>query len=155
MPRFKKILVATDLSATSDRAIKVATDLARPVRTPMELLHVVEALPREDRFLALTAPLPEIQRLILQEATDKLQRRGRKLIGSAAPFEVRVEFGSAYKVILHRVTRGRPRPDLLVVGTHGRSGLAHAIMGSVAERLVRTAPCPVLVVKPAGFKPPA
>jgi nucleotide-binding universal stress UspA family protein len=154
MPKFKKILAATDLSATSDRAIKVATDLARPGRTPMELLHVVEELPREDRFLALTAPLPEIQRLILQEITDKLQRRGRKLIGAAAPFEVRVEFGDAFRVILDRVTKGRPRPDLLVVGTHGRSGLAHALLGSVAERLVRTAPCPVLVVKPAGFRPP-
>jgi universal stress protein A len=154
MPKFRKILVATDLSPTSERAIKIAAELAKPTRTPIELLHVVEAMPREDRYLALTAPLAEIQRAILQETRETVQKRGQKLIGANAPFEIRVEFGQAYPAILERVTRGRPRPDLLVLGTHGRSGLGHALMGSVAERLVRTAPCPVLVVKPEGFKPP-
>jgi len=154
MPKFRNILVASDLSPTSERAIKVAAEIAELTRTPIELLHVVEAMPREDRYLALTAPLPEIQRAILQETRETLQKLGRKLIGTSAPFEVRVEFGSAYPAILDRVISGRPRPDLLVLGTHGRSGLGYALMGSVAERLVRTAPCPVLVVKPEGFQPP-
>ena len=154
MLKFRRILVATDLSDTSQRAIQFAGQLARPAKTPVELFHVVEALPREDRFLALTAPLPEIQRMILQEAREHLSQRGRSLIGTRAPFTVRVEFGDAFPAILQRVTSGRPQVDLLILGTHGRSGLAHAILGSVAEKLVRAAPCPVLVVKPEGFAPP-
>ncbi len=154
MLKFRRILVATDLSKTSDRAIRFAGQVAAPGKAPVELFHVVEALPREDRFLALTAPLPQIQRQLMQEVREDLGRKGRRFIGNRAPFTVRVEFGDAFPTLLSRITSGRPQVDLLVLGTHGRSGLAHAIMGSVAEKLVRAAPCPVLVVKPEGFKPP-
>ena len=154
MLKFRRILVATDLSATSDRAIRFAGQLAAPAKAPVELFHIVEAMPREDRFLVLTAPFPKIQRMIMQEAREELGRRARRLIGNRAPFTVRVEFGDAFPTLQARVTRGRPRVDILVLGTHGRSGLAHAMMGSLAEKMVRAAPCPVLVVKPEGFNPP-
>ena len=154
MLKFRRILVAADLSATSDRAIRFAGEMAQSSKTPVEIFHVVEALPREDRFIALTMPLPKVQRMILQEAREALSKRGTRLIGKKAPFTVRVEFGDAFSTILQRLVSGRPRVDLVVLGTHGRSGLAHAILGSVAEKLMRSAPCPVLVVKPEGFVPP-
>jgi nucleotide-binding universal stress UspA family protein len=154
MLKFRRILVAVDLSDTSDRAIRFAGEMAQAAKTPVELFYVVGAMPREDRFLALTQPVAKVQRMILQEAREELSKRGRRLIGKKAPFTVRVEFGDVFSTLLQRLASGRPRVDLAVLGTHGRSGLAHAILGSVAEKLVRAAPCPVVVVKPEGFVPP-
>ena len=81
MLKFRRILVAADLSATSDRAIRFAGEMAQSAKTPVEIFHVVEALPREDRFIALTMPLPKVQRMILQEAREALSKRGTRLIG--------------------------------------------------------------------------
>ena len=64
------------------------------------------------------------------------------------PLELRVQVGHPVEQILDVVTRDHV--DLIVMGTHGRTGLAHAVMGSVAERVVRLSPCPVLTVKKAA-----
>ena len=122
----RNILVATDFSPCSDQAIRAALALARHFGARLHLLHVVPHA---------------------AERAASLERLG-------AVAEAHVD-GVSFTA---SVAAGRPAPeivryaeheqvDLIVVGTHGRTGLAHVVMGSVAEAVVRTAPCQVLTIR--------
>ena len=127
---FTRILVASDFSATSEAAIDCARELALRLGASLHLLHVVDdpagAARRGDAEQGLAARLTPEDRRVLRATTDVL-------VGPVAP--TIVEMASSRDA------------DLIVMGTHGRSGLAHALIGSVAERVVRTADCPVLTVR--------
>lgn len=144
------VLVAVDFSPTSDVALEYATGLARRVGATVHLLHVVEsplaAGPLSPEvYIAAT---PFARNRLIDEAAARLAR----LVGSAqrellhVTSEVRV--GSAADTVCS-VAEER-HSDLLVIGTHGRTGLAHLLVGSVAEQVVRQAPCPVLTVRSHG-----
>jgi nucleotide-binding universal stress UspA family protein len=144
---FTRILVPTDFSETSDAALAHARVLARTFGASLHLLHVVE-----DQLV--TGPLgsemyvpttPGMHDLQLAEAVRDLEQgltaddRGRLRATSAAIV------GTAARTIAEYAADNGY--DLIVMGTHGRSGLAHMVMGSVAEHVVRSAPCPVLTVR--------
>ncbi len=144
------ILCATDFSPPSKIAVDAALDVARRLgATRLHLLHVDETI---ERFAAAT---DAEARFALEYA--RLQDEARALVNGLARecsersgLEVSAEFrvGSAY---LETVTYASEiHADLIIVGTHGRTGLKRAIMGSVAERVVRHAPCSVLTVKVDG-----
>ncbi len=144
------ILCATDFSPPSKIAVDAALDVARRLgATRLHLLHVDETI---ERFAAAT---DAEARFALEYA--RLQDEARALVNGLARecsersgLEVSAEFrvGSAY---LETVTYASEiHADLIIVGTHGRTGLKRAIMSSVAERVVRHAPCSVLTVKVDG-----
>lgn len=120
----RHILLATDFSASSDAALRVARDYARHFGARLHILHVVR--PGEEP----TVP-PPLSKL----AQD---------LGSNLSTRTAVESGSPASEIVRYAERHGV--DLIVVGTHGRTGVTRALLGSVAERVVRTAPCPVLSV---------
>ncbi len=145
-----KVLCPIDFSETSRRALAWAYDYATRAPCEIHLLHVVEdhlrdLLPEDGRerfenelFLAVKTAEAELERMV----PDKNER---DIIGP----------------IHHHVARGRPASEILgvankigaeliVMGTHGRSGLSHFLIGSVAEKVVRHARCPVVCVKPIG-----
>ena len=142
-----RILVAVDLHEQSDEVFRYAAMLARRFRASIELLHVIE-----DPF-ALGAWATDGVDLYPPDLLDRLsadaQRRLRDMkdVLAADGDEVQpvVLKGTPAKTIVDRAAIGRF--DLIVMGTHGRGGLAHALMGSVAERVVQTAQCPVLTVR--------
>lgn len=158
-----RILVPIDFSAHSDRALRYATTLADRFNATVEVLHVVE-----DPFVsgawspeAVAPNIPELLADLVAAARGKLD----DLRAAAIEKGVRLK-----TTVLTTVVSGRPadtiadyarteRFDLIVMGTHGRTGLTHALLGSVAERVVRTAPCPVMTVRdatpPAREKEPA
>ena len=151
-----RILVPVDFSAHSEQAFAYAAMLARRFGASLELLHVVE-----DPFVSGAWGSdgfdPYIPDLIDRQVADARRRlREMKEIRAADGDAVEpvVLIGTPAKTIVDHAAAGTF--DLIVMGTHGRKGLAHALMGSVAERVVRTAPCPVVTVRhPAASDRPA
>ncbi len=140
----KNILVPTDLSEGAEYALDYACDLAAKLDATVHLIHVigVPALGVPELGVAVTATV--IDQLIAenQTALDALadSHRGRAKIG-----EVVLKTGDARDII--DSTAASLGIDLIVMGTHGRRGIKRALLGSVAETVVRSAPCPVLTVR--------
>jgi nucleotide-binding universal stress UspA family protein len=140
-----RILVPTDFSPSSDAALGVARRLAAKVRGAVRLLHVIEQPARSTSFGSeLSIPEPSRED---QAATPRVHLSQRMLVDSRSRVKIDsdVVFGPTGAMIA--AYAGDNGFDLIVMGTRGRSGLAHLLMGSVAESVIRTAPCPVLTVK--------
>jgi universal stress protein A len=145
---FQRILCATDFSDTAEAAWEIACDLARTHRADLVLVHAFTELPvYPEVAVAGVQRVWEEQRLWVQQALD--QRVGA---ARARGVEARALFatGPAPETIVDTATE--ERADLIVIGTHGRTGLTRLVIGSVAERVVRIAPCPVLIVKPSPVR---
>jgi nucleotide-binding universal stress UspA family protein len=141
----RRVLVPVDFSDCSARALAYATGVARQFDASLELLHVTE-LPFLDPTMAEvdTHALEEGARQSAQAQLDKVLA-DLKAGGTAATG--RLVSGAPWHEITEQARR--EATDLIVVGTHGYTGLKHVLLGSTAERVVRHAPCPVLVVRAA------
>jgi nucleotide-binding universal stress UspA family protein len=141
---YKKILIATDGSDHSKEAEKHGLTMAKRSGATVTALHVVEVVHPSRSISSPTS-------LLLDEQIEALKEEGQKIV------ERVVEKGKEMGVDVHPVVaEGHPASeiiehaadhDLVVVGTLGRSGISHLLLGSVAEKVVRHAPVPVLVVK--------
>jgi nucleotide-binding universal stress UspA family protein len=144
MPMINKILVATDFSAHAERALEYAAELAVKYNAPLVLLHAysLPVMIVPDGYVMMTAP--DVAALV-ESLRDGLRRAERRLgeLG-ATRVEARLVEGSAWVEITGAAKA--TGCDLIVVGTHGRGGLTHLLLGSVAEKVVRKAECPVLAV---------
>jgi nucleotide-binding universal stress UspA family protein len=147
MIALKKVLVATDFSEPSDAALAYGRELARTFGASLTVLHIVDnILTRAYGAEGVVLADPELQR----EIETSAQRQVDALLFD----EDRKMFGAVGLVITSNspsaaiVTYAQDAAvDLIVMGTHGRGAIAQLLMGSVAERVVRTAPCPVLTVR--------
>jgi nucleotide-binding universal stress UspA family protein len=146
MIRIKNVLVATDFSEPSAVALDYGRELARTYGAKLHVLHVVEDL--RWRYATDMAPtaLVGVQEDVEASAASRLDAlvtdEDRQqlcahtvALTAIAPSEAIVQYAKSEGA------------DVIVMGTHGRNGLAHLFMGSVAERVVRLAPCPVLTVR--------
>ena len=137
----KKILVATDFSAGSDEAMAQAIELGKQTAASLEIVHVREL---DGDGLPFGPFYPADIGEAFAYADRELAVRTDRVIAAGLPCRYRSLEGSAAREI---VRRGKEtNADLIVIGTHGRRGLAHAVLGSVAERVVQHASCPVLTV---------
>ena len=157
----RRILVPTDFSATADAALDYAQLLAARFGATLQLLHVLDD-PFIDEGLVAEAYVsagPVLRTALLRDAQARLAQRVAPLRRAdqreGSPGLIRVEAEVLFGDGAHTIAEyARDRQvDLVVMGTHGRRGVAHLLMGSVAERLVRTAPCPVLTVRHVPAKP--
>jgi universal stress protein A len=144
-PEFKSILVAIDFS--SRRALQLAHAVAERFGSSLHLLHVVEDPVMAAAWSeAYAVDLSGLRDRLTQDAEWQLTKLASSVTGVTVTTEVRV--GKPAQTIVEAVEeRGC---DLVVMGTHGRSGVAHLLIGSVAERVVRSARCPVLTVREAS-----
>ena len=143
---FKRIVIATDFAESAERALDYAAELARMQGAELILLHVFAGLPAYPEVASVQlATIFEEQRRWVE---DQLQQRAERAQTTGVRVRPLVRTGSPAAMIAQ--TAQEEGADLVVVGTHGRSGLDRFLLGSVAERVVRTAPCPVLVVKTAA-----
>ncbi len=147
MPQIRRILHPTDFSERSEAAWQYAELLANRFEAELLLLHVLQepvaVLPES----SLAVPPPAINLPDLMEAAEE----GLERFTVAAPARIgerTIRNGPAAEEIVHYAKDAGA--DLIVLGTHGRTGLAHVLLGSVAERVVRKAPCAVLTVRPHG-----
>jgi nucleotide-binding universal stress UspA family protein len=147
MITLKNILVATDFSEPSDAALRYGRALAQNFNATLHVVHVVGNVSSIVYGAeAYAIPTPEIQ----QEVEDAARRQLNDLLidNDAHPLPTRgVLLTSNAPAAAIVDYAGHERIDLIVTGTNGRGGVAHLLMGSVAERVVRTAPCPVLTVR--------
>jgi nucleotide-binding universal stress UspA family protein len=142
MRDFKTILCPTDFSDASYRALDYAVRFARQADGTLLLAHVIH-VPTED----LMHPG------VLVPSFDDVRVRGQKLLedvraqhlGGYAKCELLLDVGDPYEQLME--IANQRNADLIVVCTHGRTGLQHLVMGSVAEKIIRHAPCPVFVVR--------
>ena len=136
------IVCATDLSPESEPVVKVAAALARRLRTRLDLFHVVHVPPALPPDLFDKTLIGDL-RLV---AETKIQAQAAELRAGGLDTTTSTRLGFIDDAIAHHA--GQTRAELLVIGTHARRGAARAFMGSVAERTIRAAPCPTLVVPP-------
>jgi nucleotide-binding universal stress UspA family protein len=141
---FTKIVGPVEFSPGSREALRVAAELARDRSATLVLAHVWEP-PTWSTGEAQIAPE------VIQDMIDAEENELGRWKTTAQQFgarEVAVQFltGVAWDAIVALV-KGDPAIDLVVMGTHGRTGLKHVLLGSVAEKVVRHAPCPVMVVR--------
>jgi nucleotide-binding universal stress UspA family protein len=138
---FTRILIATDFSPSSEAAWRLAASLATVYRADLVLLHVV-ALLAYDVVYANTAAAEEEER---QRCLRLLDERARAAAAEGLHVRTVVRTGRPGETIADCARD--EGVDLVVVGTHGRHGLNRLLLGSVAERVVRLAPCHVLTVR--------
>ena len=144
MISLKSILVPTDFSDCSDAALKYGREFARTFGATLHLLHVVHD-PYSQPWAAEAFPTP------LGDLLEQWQEQARARIAALVPEEERVQVrlavlvGSPFFEIVRYAQE--QKIDLVVIGTHGRGPIGHMLLGSVAERVVRKAPCPVLTVR--------
>jgi universal stress protein A len=138
----QKILVATDFGPTSEAALEYARGLARRFGSSLHVLHVAE-----NSFLRPTAVDPQTFReAAWRSLTERLTEEDRNELHAKPILEMSDEPSEA--IVSYAKAEG---VDLIVMGTHGRNAISQILIGSVAERVVRTAGCPVLTVRtPAG-----
>jgi len=147
--KIKRILVPVDFSEPSLRALDYAAELARALRSSIEVLCVVEPLvyaPLAGPAIDLGAVRAEQERI----AGARLSTLRRELARKRLRCRTDLRTGVPYRIIVDRAAK--LPADLIVMGTLGRGGLSHLLLGSVAERVTRSAPCPVLTVR-GGAKP--
>lgn len=137
----RSILVPTDFSRYSERAYQQARSLAERENAQVLLLHVLLS---SDLAFGDT-PLPMREQLEKEMQIDAEQRLKSIAEGQTIPIETLAVWGNPPTEIC-RIAKERDS-DLIVMGTHGRTGLTHLFIGSVAERVVRHAPCSVLIVR--------
>ena len=147
MTTYKRILVPLDFSDPSARALEHAKTLAERFEASLELLHVVPN-PFMANATSLYVGMPLPQDFLKELEQDARQRLDAALTSAErAHFKARsiVRVGDPlFEIVEYARTE---RVDLIVMGTRGRTGMSHLFLGSVAERVVRTAECPVLTVR--------
>jgi nucleotide-binding universal stress UspA family protein len=141
------VLVASDFGETSRAALDYARSLARAFGAKLHLLHVVDAVVATSAAEFFPNGTRDLQAELVEEASRNLDALltadDRERLGAVPA--VRIS-GSVASTIVEYAKQAHV--DVIVVGTHGRGPVAHFFMGSVAEHVVRNAPCPVLVVRP-------
>jgi len=145
-PTIKRILVPTDFSIPAEEAVDYAATLAARFGATVHLIHVLQdPLAAQGAWEFYIPDSPEMRERRHQDAKDRLWH----IASSHAKPDVRItteaRFGSpTAEIVAAAMAYGS---DLIVMGTHGRTGLPHLLLGSIAERVIRTAPCPVLAVR--------
>ena len=146
MPRLRRILHPTDFSPASAPAFRKAIELAKEDGATLLIVHVLPTLPMvADAYIAATAydELLRAHRAQAQRSMERLVKRARTA-GVRAVGKVDDNGGLSDRIVRYAK---RERADLIVMGTHGYGILAKALLGSVAERVVSRATCPVMTIK--------
>jgi nucleotide-binding universal stress UspA family protein len=153
MKDIKNILVPVDFSDSSRKALFAAAELAVAYAARIDLLHVWEVppyIPPEAMVGVPGSDARSLGQLARDHAHEELARLTGELGGQLPLGETLLESGDPARTIVE--VAARRGSDLIVIGTHGRTGLSHLLLGSVAERVVRRASCPVLTIR--GTEPP-
>lgn len=137
----RRVLVASDFSPAAGAAVDVAIDWCRELGAELNLVHAF--FPAIPGYLELPAPVEAFQTL-REGAEESLAKEDARIRAAGLAGVSEVKDGGAARVLVDATTEHAL--DLLVLGTHGHTGLAHVFLGSVAERVVREARCSVLVV---------
>ena len=146
---FKQILFCTDLSENSDATFPYALDLAKKYQGHLTIMHVIEQAPQTGFVdLYVTEDIREKIKTERQNyVTKEINARYVSKMGNMTDYRIIVKESSEMPHYAILETVKKEKTDLIVIGTHGRTGIEKAIFGSVAERICRRASCPVLTIR--------
>jgi len=146
--QIRRILVPTDFSDASDTALAHARELAATLGASVRIVHVFD-----DPYVTLTMAAdgqmflpPDLRASLMQDADARLRQRLQAAARGGPREETALLTGPVAATLVEDAEAHAI--DLILMATHGRGGMAHLLLGSVAERVVRTAPCPVMTVRP-------
>ena len=149
MIAINKIIVPTDFSQNSLRALDLANEFATRFGGEIVLVHILESpIYPTTVFGAGATELPAIRDEMRASVTEQLERIAKEHTPDSVQAATAVREGSPFIEIM--ALAEEQKADLIVIATHGHTGLKHVLLGSVAEKVVRKAPCPVLTVRVSG-----
>ena len=152
MDNINKILVPIDFSNFSKNALRYAVNFAKNFNSKIYLVYVVEPViyPSDFSMGQVTFPVSDIE--MNERAKDELESLAKTEIGSQIEVETLIKTGKPFVEI--NETASELDIDLIIIATHGHTGMEHLLFGSTAEKVVRKAPCPVLTLREPvkGFK---
>ena len=144
MKSFTTILAAVDFSENSDLAFDYAESLATAFNASLVVMHVIDNLVYAPGFDMPYPFIEELDKELTESAKTMMARFCESRLAGNAKYTTIIETGTPYREIIRAAEN--TAASLIVLGTHGRSGLDRVVFGSTAERVVRRAPCPVLTV---------
>lgn len=148
MKPFDKILIAIDFSENSDYAFDYALTLAKQFQSELTVMHVINEPVDLRGFYVPHISFEELEKEIEEGATKMMEKFCQSKLGDFTNFKTAIVSGIPYEEIIKKAEE--TSASLIVLGTHGRTGLDHLIFGSTAERVVRSASCPVLTIRLAA-----
>jgi universal stress protein A len=141
----QRILCPTDFSGPACTCVRTASELAEHFGADLLLVNVVPAIPTLPPDPNYVFKIPEYEKYLHADAEQQLRKARAELVGKTVKVRTQVRHGSAAEeIVLIAKTEG---VDLIVISTHGSTGLERWVFGSVAEKVVRLAECPVLTVR--------
>ncbi len=143
MISFKRILCPIDHSDCSKEALKYAVSFARKDNAKLILLHIIDIRAFNEGLDTISAQVPDED--TLKQLKEKLLECIPEEIRDDMDVEAIVAQGIPFSEII--ITAKKNEVDVIVIGSHGRTGISHMMLGSVSEKVVRKAPCPVLTVR--------
>ena len=145
-PKYKKVLFCTDFSENADYAFDFAYGITKRDEGLLYILHVIPENPHQayaDGFIT-TEDLEKIHKVIEEDIANNYKERYVKKIENGVTFEIVTRSGREDEEILEFAKK--EKIDLIVMGTHGRTGIEHVFFGSVAEKVLRRSPIPIFVI---------
>lgn len=148
----KKILVPIDFSDYSKSALKYAVNFCKNFNAEMILIYVVEPVIYPPDFSMGQIAIPSVNAEWDERARQELNKLAKEEIPDSVPVKTIIKTGKPFLEIIENA--GDLDVDLIIIATHGRTGVEHILFGSTAEKVVRKAPCPVLTLREPikGFK---
>lgn len=137
-------LVPIDFSPSADAALDYALALGQKLQARLTLLHVMHIMPLGASDMGAALPASYLEE-VEADIRRSLEGYGQRVLAVGLEADILTIHGIPHEEIL--ATARAQQVDLIIMGTHGRTGLGHLFLGSVAEKVVRMAPCPVLVVR--------
>lgn len=149
---FKKILFCTDFSENSHYAFTYALNIAKNYSSKLVILHVAPGIVHPDELSTYlpSEKLDELKIVRKKNVDQQLETHYLKKMENFKESQVIVKEGQPFLEIIR--TAKNEGVDLIIMGTHGRTGLDHMLLGSTAEKVVRQSPCPVLTIRLPGKK---
>lgn len=145
MKTFEKILIAVDFSDNSAYAFEYALTLAQQFGSHLSIMHVINEPVDLRGFYVPHISFEQLEKEIEAGATTMMEKFCHERLGNFSAYETSIVSGIPYEEILRKAKE--IDASLIVLGTHGRTGIDHIIFGSTAERVVRAASCPVLTIR--------
>jgi len=141
----KKILVPIDFSDYSKNSLKYAVNFADQFNSEITLIYVVEPVIYPPDFSMGQIAIPSVNAEWDLKAKEELEKLAKQEIPESFKVSVKIKTGKPFLEIID--TAAEENVDLIIIATHGHSGVEHILFGSTAEKVVRKAPCPVLTLR--------
>jgi len=145
MEQIKKILVPIDFSDYSKNALKYAVQFAKQFNAKIYLVYVVEPMIYPADFSMGQVAIPSADIDLHSRAEEELRKLSKDFINGSLQVEILIKTGKPFVEIIE--TASTNDIDLIIIATHGHTGVEHLLFGSTAEKVVRKAPCPVLTLR--------